>query len=109
MHAVPLPSLSSFGESPRAKPIVGVNPISLAGKFGKIAACTPRKPEKAGQAGSLVILTTAAVLATLSFLFYRIGWRNSGADSVYVPDSEPLTATFFVTVLASVRPDPRKN
>jgi hypothetical protein len=82
-------------------------------------------PEKRGdfrssgyqvQTGVLVVLTTTVVLLILSILFYRIQWQYSMADSVYVPDSEPLTATFFVTVLASVifthknlRPEPKSR
>jgi hypothetical protein len=71
----------------------------------------------AGKTGILVILTTAAVLTALSILFYRLTWRLPNlADSYYVPDSESLTLTFFVTILASVifthktmRPEPAKK
>ncbi len=71
----------------------------------------------AGGTGVLVILTTAVVLAALSILFYRLTWRLSNlAESYYVPDSEALTLTFFVTILASAifthrisRPEPKKK
>jgi hypothetical protein len=69
-----------------------------------------------GQTGLLVILTTAVILVALSLLFYKLQWQYPRADSVYVPDSEPLTITFFVTILASVifahktlRPEPKKK
>jgi len=69
-----------------------------------------------GQTGLLVILTTAAILVGLSILFYRLQWQYPRADSVYVPDSEPLTLTFFFTILASLifthktfGPEPKKK
>ena len=52
-----------------------------------------------GQTGLLIIFTTGAILAGLSILFYRLDWRYSRADSVYVPDSESLTLTLFFTIL----------
>ena len=55
-----------------------------------------------GQAGIITILTTAAILGALAFFFYRHDWRYSRADSVYVPDSESLTLTFFITIVASM-------
>jgi hypothetical protein len=82
-------------------------------------------PDKKGDSGSsdhktqmglLVILTTALLLVILSILYYRLGWKYQEAYSVYVPDSEPLSVTFFVTVLASVifthkniGPEPKKK
>jgi hypothetical protein len=69
-----------------------------------------------GQDGLLVILTTTVILVALSILFYRLQWQYPRADSVYVPDSESLTLTFFFTILASVifthrtlGPDPKAD
>jgi hypothetical protein len=73
--------------------------------------------EDAGKTGLVVILTATIVLAALSYSFYHFQWgRYNMAPSVFVPDSEPLTLTFFVTILASMilahlalRPEPKKK
>jgi hypothetical protein len=72
--------------------------------------------EDAAQTGLLVVLTTSAVLVTLSIPCYLLLWRYDMESSFFVPDSAPLTLTFFVTVLASVvlahtalRPEPKKT
>ena len=72
--------------------------------------------EDAGKAGLVVVLITSGILVTLSVAFYLIFWRGSWESSVFVPDSGPLTLTFFGTVLASVifahrslRPVPKKK
>lgn len=50
----------------------------------------------------LVILTTALILTALAVTFYRLQWRLGVDDGVFVPDSEPLTLTFFITILVSM-------
>lgn len=50
----------------------------------------------------LVIVVTSIIVAALSLLFYHFSW-NRGADSdLYVPDSVPLTITYFGTVVAAM-------
>ncbi len=70
----------------------------------------------AAKTGLLIIPVTVAVLVTLSVVFYRLMWRYHPESSSFVPDSEPLTLTFFVAVFAAVvfahtalLPEPEKN
>ena len=74
------------------------------------------KDNKSGRIGLLVIFTTLAVLVTLSAIFYVLWWQYNVEPSGFVPDSRPLTLTFFVAVLASsifahrsLRPSPKKS
>ena len=62
---------------------------------------SPQTPENASKAGLLAIFATVVILATVSVGSYLIWWRYGSEDSSFVPDSEPLSVTFFVTVLAS--------
>jgi H+/Cl- antiporter ClcA len=69
--------------------------------------------EDAAQTGLFVIFTTAVVLFALAIPFYVLHWGQGTQPSGYVPDSGPLTITFFATVLASTifahksfRPEP---
>jgi hypothetical protein len=57
--------------------------------------------EDSRRSGLLVILTTSVVLGTLSVLFYLLWWQGSMEPTGFVPDSGPLTLTFFGTILAS--------
>jgi hypothetical protein len=51
--------------------------------------------------GVAIIFVTLIVMAGISVASYLIWWRYGVEDSYFVPDSEPLTLTFFVTILAS--------
>jgi hypothetical protein len=69
----------------------------------------------ADKTGLLVIVTTLAILVTLSFVCYRLMWQYHLESSSFVPDSEPLTLTFFVAVFAAqvfahtaLLPEPKK-
>ena len=72
--------------------------------------------EDARKTGSLAILVTLAVLVTLSIVCYRLMWQYHPESSSFVPDSEPLTLTFFAAVLAAevfehtaLLPEPKKK
>jgi hypothetical protein len=72
--------------------------------------------EDSGKTGLLVIFTTSMVLVTLSVPCYLFLWQYNPEPSGYVPDSLPLTLTFFGTVLAgsvfahkALRPEPKKS
>src|SRR5580698_8355378 len=72
--------------------------------------------DDASKTGLLVILTTLVILPTLSIVFYRLMWQYHPESSSFVPDSEPLTLTFFVAVFAAevfahrtLLPEPKKN
>jgi hypothetical protein len=58
--------------------------------------------DDARKTGLLVILATLVILLTLSIVCYRLMWQYHLESSSFVPDSEPLTLTFFVTVFAAV-------
>lgn len=67
------------------------------------------------ESGRFVMVTTAVLLLTLSVPFYLLWWRHDMEPTGFVPDSGPLTLTFFGTVLASsifahksLRPEPKK-
>ena len=62
---------------------------------------SPKTPENAGKAGLLAIFATVVIVVAVSLASYLIWWRYGVEDSSFVPDSEPLTVTFFLTVLAS--------
>lgn len=57
--------------------------------------------EDSGRIGLLVLGITAFVLAALSAVFVFLGLGSGTAPSGYVPDSRPLTITFFVSVFAA--------
>jgi hypothetical protein len=59
-----------------------------------------KKPD--AQTGLLAVWTMPFILAALSFLFYRLFWRQNMAPSVFAPDNEGLTLTFFITVAVSM-------
>jgi hypothetical protein len=59
-----------------------------------------KKPD--AQTGLLAVWTMPFILAALSFLFYRLFWRYNMAPSVFAPDDEGLTLTFFITVAVSI-------
>jgi hypothetical protein len=58
--------------------------------------------EDSGRTGLLVVLTTTAILAALSFAALRLSGWNEVEPSHYVPDSGPLTLTFLITVFLSM-------
>jgi hypothetical protein len=60
----------------------------------------PKRPDT--KTGLLAVLTTPLILGALCFLFYRLFWRLNMAPSVYVPDNEGLTLTFFITVAVAM-------
>jgi len=69
----------------------------------------------AAKTGLLVILATLVILVTLGFVCYRLMWQYHPESSSFVPDSEPLTLTFFVAVSAAqvfahttLLPEPQK-
>jgi len=72
--------------------------------------------DKSEMAGLVVIVTTGAILLSLSVPFYLYAWQYHLEPSGFVPDSFPLTVTYFVTVLAStifahtsMRPDKARS
>jgi hypothetical protein len=62
---------------------------------------SPKTPENAGKAGLLAIFATVVIIAAVGTASYMIWWRYGADDSSFVPDSEPFSLTFFLTVLAS--------
>lgn len=62
---------------------------------------SPKTPGNAGKPGLLIIFTTIGVVAAVSLGCYLIWWRDGSGDSAYIPDNEPLSITFFVTVIAT--------
>ncbi|MFI5386005.1 MAG: hypothetical protein ACHQ50_07775 [Fimbriimonadales bacterium] len=81
----------------------GMLSYNTAGKW-----VTPRsdkdwsEQEGAGRTGWLVVGVATVVLAGLSVLFYKTMWQGGAEASYFVPDSEPLTLTYFITILASL-------
>lgn len=72
--------------------------------------------EGSGKAGLLVIFMTFVVMAALSALFNALLWDGGGEASGFVPDSRPLTLTYFGAVLATsifmyrtMRAEPKKS
>jgi len=59
------------------------------------------RPE-ASRIASRVLLTCTAILAGLSFLFWRIYWSQGGGGEYFVPDSMPHTLTYFISALATL-------
>jgi hypothetical protein len=66
-----------------------------------IDMASPKTPENARKAGLLAVLATVVIIAAASFGSYMIWWRDGIEATGFVPDNEPLSITFFVTVLAS--------
>jgi hypothetical protein len=59
---------------------------------------------------------TLVVLVTLSIACYLLMWQSHPESSSFVPDSEPLTLTFFTAVFAgevfertALLPEPKKK
>jgi hypothetical protein len=73
--------------------------VDGASQDGEFLGWTSR--EDSGRSGLLVILTTSVILGTLSVLFYLFWWQGSMEPTGFVPDSGPLTLTFFGAILAS--------
>lgn len=61
----------------------------------------PKTPENVRKAGLLAIFVTFVIAAAICAGSYLIWWRYGVEDSYFVPDSEPLTLTFLLTVLAT--------
>jgi hypothetical protein len=55
-----------------------------------------------GKTGLVIIFITAIVLANFIALFKVSAWKAGGASDPFVPDSIPLTYTFFITMLVSM-------
>lgn len=53
----------------------------------------------AAKTGRLVLITVALTLVVISVPCYLLQWDGLTASSSYVPDSEPLSITFFVAFL----------
>ncbi len=94
----------------------GVFIYSLSDAFTSPETKGSKEQGDHGRAAVLVITSVAIVLTCLSVLFYRFDWRYSHADSVYVPDSESHTLTFFITILITLilanrtlAPEPKKK
>jgi hypothetical protein len=62
---------------------------------------TPKTPENSRKAGLLAVLATFVMVAVISIASYLIWWRKGLEESSFLPGSEPLTLTFFLTVLFS--------
>lgn len=67
----------------------------------------------ATKTGGFVLLVTSVCLAALCAIFYRLWWSSDVLGESYVPDSAPLTLTFFGALLAAMaflrqtfKPDP---
>lgn len=71
--------------------------------------------DDASKTGLLVCAILLFVLIGLSFLFFSISWRGRVVTDHYVPDSMPLTLTFFAATVAAtflahnvLRPSPKQ-
>jgi hypothetical protein len=60
------------------------------------------KLPSAGRIGTGILIVTGLLLAGLSYLFYAIQWSRGVEGEYYVPDSEPHSIVFFVSVLAGI-------
>ncbi len=58
--------------------------------------------ENATQTGTFVIAVTGPFLLSLCGIGYAVAWSTNPLGEFFVPDSEPLTLTFFASVLASM-------
>jgi hypothetical protein len=52
--------------------------------------------------GTGILIITGLLLTGLSCLFYAIQWSRGVEGEYYVPDSEPHSIVFFVSVLAGI-------
>jgi hypothetical protein len=59
----------------------------------------PKAPGSAAKAGLLAIAVTFVMTAAISIGAYLRWWRYGMEEGYWVPDNEPLTLMFFVTVL----------
>jgi ABC-type thiamin/hydroxymethylpyrimidine transport system permease subunit len=57
---------------------------------------------ESGKTGLIIIVTTTLILVGLTALFQTIAWKAGSSSDPYVPDSVPLTFTFFITILLSM-------
>lgn len=57
--------------------------------------------EDSGRIGLLVLGINVLVLAALSYVFIVLGVASGTEPSGYVPDSRPLTITFFASMFAT--------
>jgi hypothetical protein len=69
----------------------------------------------APKTGLLVVAISVFILIGLSVLFFSILWRGGAETDPYVPDSMPLTLTFFAATVAATflahhiaRPSPKR-
>ena len=77
----------------------GVFTISWAGTWISGNEGWMDRPEASGIAAR-VLVTCAAILAGLSFFFWRIYWSQGVEGEYFVPDSMPHTLTYFLSALA---------
>lgn len=57
---------------------------------------------EAFRAGNLIVVTSAAILAALPFLFRRLYWTAVVAGEYYMPDSAPHSTLFALSVLGAM-------
>ena len=57
---------------------------------------------EAFRAGNMIIVTGAAILAALLFLFRRLYWTAGVAGEYYVPDSAPHSILFALSILGAM-------
>jgi hypothetical protein len=74
---------------------------------GGLASPTPAKQDwtkapDARRIGIGMLIVTGLLLAGLSYLFYTIQWSRGVEGEYYVPDSEPHSIVFFLSVLAGM-------
>lgn len=69
----------------------------------------------ASKTGLLVCAISIFLLSGLSVLFFSVSWRGRAGTDHYVPDSMPLTLTFFAATAAAtflahnvLRPSPKQ-
>jgi hypothetical protein len=78
----------------------GVFTIGWAGSWIANEGWTDR-PEAPGIAAR-VLVTCAAILAGLTFLFWRIYWSQGVVGDYFVPDSMSHTLTYFLSAFAAL-------
>ncbi len=59
------------------------------------------KEPSAVATGRLICAVSTLLLTGLTVLFFRTLWRGGGTDEHYVPDSIPLTLTFFTAIVGA--------
>ena len=55
-----------------------------------------------GKTGLIIIAITTLILVGFILLFQKLAWKNGSSSDPYVPDSIPLTLTFFITIFLSM-------